>query len=209
MHSTIGYLGSVNGGDAQLSRLPQHKVNAFLFVCVNACCELDSSGAQYILPYEVGKYVYMNVYKIYTYHVCVCLWICWRRYSMVQQRVVGEQDDNDDDDIITRSLPKSLCDFCFDGRGGSGRAVSRFGLSRRPEVRDYGGGGAGAPCTKEALRAEMKRDGERDLFRMRTREAHVVLNFRNIGPLYYYYYYYSALSSPDTLHNNTARNVHT
>lgn len=97
-------------------------------------------------------------------------------------------------DIITRSLPKSLGDFCFDGRGGSGRAVSRIGPSPRPEVRGCGGGGgAGEPCTKEALRAEMKRDGERDLFRMRTREAHAVLNFRYIGPLYYYY---SAPSSP-------------
>jgi len=121
------------------------------------------------------------------------MWICWRRYGTVCLESGEEQDDNDDD-IITRSLPKSLDDFCFDGRGGSGRAVSCIGPSPRPEVRGCGGGGgAGAPRTKEALRAEMKRDGERDLFRMRTREAREVLNFRYIGPLYYYY---SAPSSP-------------
>lgn len=68
--------------------------------------------------------------------------------------------------IITRSFRQSLYgDFCFHGKSGANGGGGRVSLNAdgpRPETRC---GGGVVSNTKEALRAEMKRDGERILFR--------------------------------------------
>jgi hypothetical protein len=102
-------------------------------------------------------------------------------------------------------LPK-YDDFCLEWAGRQGGPLARDRKRASVAVRERGA------RTKEALRAEMKRDGERDLFLVRTTETrargikfsvrrghcvhyyyHYYHCYHHHNHYYYYYYYYSAL----------------